>query len=134
MVVSSNLVFGSTHNFTCAPIIWHIFLRLRFEIDVKVTPINSSLRLAFNIYYFDLFKMSYYWLYLSFKSEIFCTIANATFSRMLFYYLGFTYQRGFSPRSCKRSNTLFQESLLLFSTWRENFCSQPTIFSSHPKK
>ena len=38
------------------------------------------------------------------------------------------------PRSCKRSNTLFQKSLLLYSTWREYFYSQPTHFSSQPKK
>ena len=38
------------------------------------------------------------------------------------------------PRSCKRSDTLFQKSLLLFSTWREYFYSQPTHFSSQPKK
>ena len=38
------------------------------------------------------------------------------------------------PRSCKRSDTLFQKSLLLFLTWREYFYSQPTHFSSQPKK
>ena len=38
------------------------------------------------------------------------------------------------PRSCKRSHTLFQKSLLLFSTWREYFYSQSTHFSSQPKK
>ena len=37
-------------------------------------------------------------------------------------------------RSCKRSNTLFQKSLLLFLTWREYFYSQLTHFSSQPKK
>ena len=37
-------------------------------------------------------------------------------------------------RSCKRREILFQKSLLLFSTWREYFCSQPTHFSSQPKK
>ena len=40
----------------------------------------------------------------------------------------------FYPRSCKRSDTLFQKSLLLFSIWREYFYSQPTHFSSQPKK
>ena len=40
----------------------------------------------------------------------------------------------FEPRSCKRSNTLFQKSLLSFLTWREYFYSQPTHFSSQPKK
>ena len=39
-----------------------------------------------------------------------------------------------SARSCKRSNTLFQKSLLLFLTWRAYFYSQPTHFSSQPKK
>ena len=29
---------------------------------------------------------------------------------------------------------LFQVSLLLFLTWREYFCSEPTYFSSQPKK
>ena len=29
------------------------------------------------------------------------------------------------PRSCKRSDTLFQKSLFLFLTWREFFYSQP---------
>ena len=43
-------------------------------------------------------------------------------------------KRGSHPRSCKRSNTMFQKSLLLFSTWREHFYSQPTQFSSQPKK
>ena len=38
------------------------------------------------------------------------------------------------PRSCKRSKTLFQKSLLLFLTRREYFYSQPTHFSSQPKK
>ena len=38
------------------------------------------------------------------------------------------------PRTCKRSDTLYQKSLLLFSTWREYFYSQPTHFSSQPKK
>ena len=38
------------------------------------------------------------------------------------------------PRFCKRCNTLFQKSLLLISTWREYFYSQPTHFSSQPKK
>ena len=38
------------------------------------------------------------------------------------------------PWSCKRSDTLFQKSLLLFSIWREYFYSQPTHFSSQPKK
>ena len=33
-------------------------------------------------------------------------------------------------RSCKRSETLFQISLLLFSTWREYSYSQPTNFYS----
>ena len=37
-------------------------------------------------------------------------------------------------RSCKRSDTLFQKSLVLFLTWREYFYSQPTHFSSQPKK
>jgi len=37
-------------------------------------------------------------------------------------------------RSCKRSDTLFQKSLLSFSTWREYFYSQTTHFSSQPKK
>ena len=37
-------------------------------------------------------------------------------------------------RSCKMSKTLFQISLLLFSTWREYFYSQPTHFSNQPKK
>ena len=32
------------------------------------------------------------------------------------------------------SDTLFQKSLLLFLTWREYFYSQPTHFSSQPKK
>ena len=40
----------------------------------------------------------------------------------------------YNPRSCKRSETLFQISLLLFLTWREFFYSQPTHFSSQPKK
>ena len=34
----------------------------------------------------------------------------------------------------KRSDTLFQISLLLFSTWREYFYIQPTNFSSQPNK
>ena len=38
------------------------------------------------------------------------------------------------PRSCKRSHTSFQKSILLFSTWREYFYSQPPHFSSQPKK
>ena len=38
------------------------------------------------------------------------------------------------PRSCKRSDTLVQKSLILFSTWREYFNSQSTHFSSQPKK
>ena len=38
------------------------------------------------------------------------------------------------PRSCKRSDTLFQKSLLLFLTWREYFYSQPTHFTSQPRK
>ena len=33
-------------------------------------------------------------------------------------------------RSCKRSDTWFKKSLLLFSTWREYFNSQPTHFSN----
>ena len=37
-------------------------------------------------------------------------------------------------RSCKRSEILFQISLLLFLTWTEYFYSQPTHFSSQPKK
>ena len=37
-------------------------------------------------------------------------------------------------RSCKRSDTKFQKSLLLFLTWREYFYFQPTHFSSQPKK
>ena len=37
-------------------------------------------------------------------------------------------------RSCKRSDTLVQKSLILFSTWREYFNSQSTHFSSQPKK
>ena len=40
-------------------------------------------------------------------------------------------------RSCRRSNTLFQKSLILFLTWREYLLylySQPTHFSSQPKK
>ena len=40
----------------------------------------------------------------------------------------------FDPRSCKRREILFQKSLLSFSTWREYFYSQPTHFSSQPKK
>ena len=40
----------------------------------------------------------------------------------------------YPSRSCKRSDTLFQKSLLLFSTWRKYFYSQPTHFSSQPKK
>ena len=40
----------------------------------------------------------------------------------------------YQPRSCKRSYTLFQKSLLLFSTWREYLYNQPTHFSSQPKK
>ena len=36
------------------------------------------------------------------------------------------------PRSCKRSDTLLQKSLLLLSTWREYFYSQPFHFSSQP--
>ena len=38
------------------------------------------------------------------------------------------------PRSCKRSDALFQKSLLLFSTRREYFYRQPTHFFSQPKK
>ena len=38
-----------------------------------------------------------------------------------------------NPRSCKRSDTLFEKSLLLFSTRREYFYSQPTHFSSQQK-
>ena len=38
------------------------------------------------------------------------------------------------PRTCKRSDTLFKKSLLLFLTWREYFYSQPTHFSNQPKK
>ena len=37
-------------------------------------------------------------------------------------------------RFCKMCKTLFQISLLLFSTWREYFYSQPTHFSNQPKK
>ena len=37
------------------------------------------------------------------------------------------------PRSCKRREILFPKSLLLFSTWREYFYSQPTHFSSQQK-
>ena len=36
-------------------------------------------------------------------------------------------------RSCKRSETLIQISLLLFLTWREYFYSQPTHFCSQQK-
>ena len=35
------------------------------------------------------------------------------------------FKNWYRPRSCKRSNTLFQKSLLLFSTWRNYFYSQP---------
>ena len=42
--------------------------------------------------------------------------------------------RQVKARSCKRSKTLFQKSLLLFLTWREYFYSQQTHFSSKPKK
>ena len=37
------------------------------------------------------------------------------------------------PRSCKRSDTLFQKSLLVLSIWREQFYSQPNLFSNQPK-
>ena len=40
----------------------------------------------------------------------------------------------YTSRSCKRREILFQKSWLLFSTWREYFYSQPTHFSSQPKK
>ena len=36
-------------------------------------------------------------------------------------------------RSCKRREILFQKSLLLFSTWKKYFYSQPTHFSSQSK-
>ena len=44
------------------------------------------------------------------------------------------FTQGCMSRSCKRSETFFQISLLLFPTWREYFYSQPTHFSSQPKK
>ena len=44
------------------------------------------------------------------------------------------FTQGCMSRSCKRSKTFFQISLLLFLTWREYFYSQPTHFSSQPKK
>ena len=37
-------------------------------------------------------------------------------------------------RICKRRGILFQISILLFSTWREYFYSQPTNFYSQPTK
>ena len=51
-----------------------------------------------------------------------------------FIVLLFLVHTSVTPRSCKRSDTLFQKSLHLFLTWREYFFSQPTHFSSQPKK
>ena len=53
----------------------------------------------------------------------------------LFYYPWlFQMLKVLKPRSCKRSETLYQISSILFLTWREYFYSQPTHFSSQPKK
>ena len=59
-------------------------------------------------------------------------------NKIFMYNINITYNISLSvfcnSRSCKRREILFQKSWLLFLTWREYFYSQPTHFSSQPKK
>ena len=70
----------------------------------------------------------------------FLTVTWVWTSVAMFLYIKFTGRdmiSGFGgvwARSFKRSDTLFQLSLLLFLTWREYFYSQPTYYSSQPRK
>ena len=64
----------------------------------------------------------------------FMTMLSSLSQKMMGHVIWCMSQKDSTSRSCKWSDTLFQKSLLLFSTWREYFYSQPTHFYSQPKK